>query len=589
MIKLIMLSFVIIEADSIQPIAWRDSSSTYWNKNNDEDLLEQLEDMDESSILDVLEAALADSTPALRMRSRFSQRLQPARGFTDGRYLGSSVRSYQRIRATQGRHLAGGMLIEKDAGEQRFNDFTSGYLMGRNVGGASVIVGDYIVEAGQGVVLWRGLGYRKGANIVLPVKRRARGIVPYASSDESVFLRGAAVAATMKSITATLFYSHRKLHGTVDSEGDVSSLYTSGYFRTTTEQLRRNAFAESLLGARVEYTGDSADALGVTGISSRYSRILSLSNNRFDGNRLQAVSADYSYSFGKIGLFGEWAHINSVVGGISGVHLRPIRSFDVVTAYRSYPARFFGLHNNGFGERSGTANERGFYLGASFAPIGGTRATVLYDQFTFPQPTSTTYFSGKGKEWMVQADVRVASNTDLTFRFREKVNMEKRSGMDDLGRSVRLDAETRKRHYRISLDHRLSLDVTLRTRVDYCELLLQEPYREEDGLLLFEDLSFRARQDLSVNMRLVIFRAESFASGIGEYESELPGAVTIPVLYGRGVRWYLLVQYQPTTTVRLSAKYAETIRDDVKTLGSGLDEIMTNRDNRLSMQVDLSL
>jgi hypothetical protein len=47
------------------------------------------------------------------------------------------------------------------------------------------------------------------------------------------------------------------------------------------------------------------------------------------------------------------------------------------------------------------------------------------------------------------------------------------------------------------------------------------------------------------------------------------------------------VEYQVNENIRLSAKYSDMLRDDVKHMGSGVDELPTNHDDRVSVQADI--
>ena len=89
--------------------------------------------------------------------------------------------------------------MEKDAGEN---------LLSRNNGGRmdyfswhvyvkperlveTIVVGDYQVQFGQGLVAWQGLSLGKSSE-VQQFFRRGAGIRPYSSSGESGFNRGLA-------------------------------------------------------------------------------------------------------------------------------------------------------------------------------------------------------------------------------------------------------------------------------------------------------------------------------------------------------------------------------------------------------------
>ncbi len=558
-----------------------------------EALVGQLVDADELPILEIVgEESPRSSRTVLEMRSRISHKLQPARGFTEGKYYGSSIKSYQRVKFSQGENLAAAILMEKDAGESRLNDFLSAYVQIKNlISSSSIVVGDYFIEAGQGVGLWRGFDYQKGTNVVLPAKKKGRGLVPYASSDENAFLRGAAATVNISNWALTAYYSNKSLSATVDTNGNVTSLYTAGYFRTESEREKRSNLSERLLGGRGEYQFSRENTAGITAFTAQYSRDFSLVNEHFAGNTFNFASADYFLSLSRVRMFGEWAMTNHVVGGISGIHLEPDNLIDIISAYRNYPAEFFNPYNGSFSERSGAANERGFYLGLQIRPVRGVRFAGYFDQFSFPAPSQGIIFPGAGHEIFLQAEVSPARRFLFTPRYRRRVTSESGSMVDQAGRTVMFDEEKVLESFRLTIDYRLDSDARLRTRVEYVDLHFHPAMAvgREHGILIYQDVAVRASGHLTLGVRLAIFRTDSFESGVGEYETDLPGVLTIPVLYGRGVRWYLLANYSLFESLRLSLKYAELIRDDVKTIGSGLDELPGNRDNRISMQLDFTL
>jgi hypothetical protein len=94
---------------------------------------------------------------------------------------------------------------------------------------------------------------------------------------------------------------------------------------------------------------------------------------------------------------------------------------------------------------------------------------------------------------------------------------------------------------------------------------------------------------LTIDARLAFFDTDSYDSRVYEFESEVRGTVSNPALYGRGRRWYVVVRYSLLGGLDISAKYSQTYRDDLKVIGSGLDQIDGNVDSRLTAQVDFRL
>src|SRR5437762_3292405 len=113
-----------------------------------------------------------------------------------------------------------------------------------------VVLGDYVIETGQDLTLWRGYDFSKGADVLTPGKREARTLVTYVSADENAFFRGVAAQFQIGSIDAVIFYSKRLRTASVDTNQNITSFNTSGYFRTAHEQDRRDNVSEKIVGVR---------------------------------------------------------------------------------------------------------------------------------------------------------------------------------------------------------------------------------------------------------------------------------------------------------------------------------------------------
>ena len=550
------------------------------------EILEQSSDA--SPLLDDLTTLDQGSQNELKvsLRTRLSQKLQQSAGYNRGIYLGSSSSFYDRMTFVQGEHFSGGLLLAKDGGEQRLTDFTSGYISGSHVFGFSnVILGDYRVEVGQGIALWRGYDFSKGSDVIAPVWRHGRGLTSPLSSDETAFFRGVAAEVSSAALKTAVFYSQRSLSSSLDANGSVTSLYTSGYFRTTGEQSKRNNLTEKLYGFHAAYFVHGNENVGITIYRAQFNRNLLIDDGkRFSGNGYTLLAADYNVSSGSTMLFGEWATMNQVVGGISGVLFTPTHEIQVISAVRVYPYRLFSLHGLGFGERATTSNEAGMYLGVHLKLPYATLLTSYIDQFKFPEGTSSSKFSMNGNELFMEVENHSFRKSTITVRYQRKsfqtVGSNSFSVMTDLQRLQRV---------RLQGDFRLTTKVQLRGRIEKVFLDWKYVSRNEQGTLVYYDLFARPTGSFKCNLRILLFRTDSYDTRIAEYERDLDGVLSLPLLYGSGIRWYFLVNYRIADHFEIFAKYSDTIRDDVKHIGSGLDELPTNRDNRVSIQLDLQL
>jgi len=553
-----------------------------------ETLVEQSVDIENSPLLDFLQVQQSTAGGNVEIRSRLAQQLQESRGYTEQHYLGTPMKSYQRITITRGEHVRAGILFEKDAGEQNFDDFSTGFVCLNSFGAvSSAVVGDYVVEAGQGLALWRGYDVSKGANVIMPAMRLGRELVPYASSGETAFLRGVAMNMRFPNSTAMGFYSQKSCSGSLDAAGNVVSIYASGYFRNRSEIEKRDVFEERIVGVRLKYDVSDSNLIGATAYTTNFSRFLSF-GSQFQGNRYNVASADYNFHILDVSLFGECTK-NSVsdLAGVSGVMLAPAPNLNLISVYRSYPANFFSLHTNGFGNGSGTSNEKGFYVGVRFFPIPEISVSSYFDQFRSFSNTSSSLYPIEGTDFLLQCENALGPRLRLTTRFQERVGGVEQTVDAGQGRSSRVDDRSTRRNFRLNVDYRLSSSVRMRGRFEFTTFRTLMSGKHETGVMAYNDLSFRASPRMRLDVRVVSFNTSSYDAGMGEYESDLPGVLAVPILYGRGVKWYILTTYSAGEKLEFALKYSDMIRDDIERLGTGWDELPTNHDNRVGVQLDV--
>lgn len=128
-------------------------------------------------------------------------------------YPGSPEGILFRYGYRKGRVLQYGLTAEKDPGErlavQRSYtgfDFYSFHLFMREAGLVKAFaLGDYLVNLGQGLIQWQSFGFRKSA-AALSVKRQSPVLVPYQSTGEMKFQRGAAITAGKGPVAISLFF-----------------------------------------------------------------------------------------------------------------------------------------------------------------------------------------------------------------------------------------------------------------------------------------------------------------------------------------------------------------------------------------------
>jgi hypothetical protein len=221
----------------------------------------------------------------LNFRSRVIQDLQIRNGFSNNSFLGSPQKLYNRLKLIYPGKMNIGVLFEKDAGETSVSDFSSFNFSVKNLSFINnLTIGDYLIEFGQGLAIWSPYGFSKGSDAVGTSSRNARGIIPYTSSEENNFMRGAAVNFSILNISLSAFFSSHKIDASIDTATDkINSIIIDGYHRTENEIRKKDALGENIFGMKLSRLFDDNLHIGFLYYKSSYDHFFSnpsLSNRK---------------------------------------------------------------------------------------------------------------------------------------------------------------------------------------------------------------------------------------------------------------------------------------------------------------------
>ena len=542
-----------------------------------------------------------NSRSSINVTSRASRDLQSRRGFQDSSFAGSAFKNYNRITFAYGNRIQSGLLFEKDPGERIGDSFLSGYLTVKDWSVFSqIVIGDYVVESGQGLVLWRSTAFGKGAEAVSVTKKTGLAAQPYRSSDEFNFLRGAAVSSDLalgeNKLSLTLLLSRRSLSASEDS-ASVSSFYEEGLFRTQSELSKKSAVTERIIGSRLKFSATANWNVGGTLYHSTFDKPVAADRLfEFSGSSATVGGIDAEMNLGwlapklsQVTLFGEAARSKDGSAAIVGSILNLTRQASVAIIYRNYSPGFTSLHSAGFGERSETRNERGFYVGADASVTSWLHVSGYLDHFRFPWRTYDNPLPTSGRDMLVQTDAKISRDLDLSFRYSNKIVEALEPSIDESGHDIRLLVDRLQQKLRLTATFKPDKRTRLRGRLEAISVNYSLVHRSEHGYLLYQELQYTPTSALSAEARLIFFHTDSYDSRLYEYENDLRGVFSNPAMYGKGRRWYLLLRWKALDVIHISAKYSETQFDDRTTISSGSTEIHGDVDNRIAIQLEVKL
>ncbi len=517
-------------------------------------------------------------------RSRTINDLQTEKGFTNKKYLGTKPKIYNRLLVNYNEHYELGLLTDKDSGERSLDDFYSFHFAVKDYGILqSFVAGDYLIEFGQGLVLWSPYGFSKGAEAVYPLKKRDGNIKPYTSSTENNFFRGTAAAIEYNNFRLSAFYSNNKFDANIDAiTHEIISMPVNGYHRTESEIQKKKTANEIFYGSRLDYSINNLLNAGIIYYHSKFSNQIAPSSiYDLRGKLFNYTSFYYDIYISNINLFGEEAYDGKVVASINNLEFYISDDFTFVTSVRNYPKNFKNIHSYGFGEMSGsTRNEFGIYNGFRWrSPIGTINA--YYDQFKFPYSTFDLPLPGEGNEFLINVNSKPFKKIETTIRYKYE-NKDVSEGISNSNQIVK----RLKQSLRGELAFQAAKSLRLKERVEYVNYRINDIKANEDGFLIFQDIRFVPSSKLNIYARVILFQTDSFNSAVYEFENDLTGVLTNLAMYEQGMRWYFIMRYSPFRLFTISLKYAESYKPDKRFLSSGNSQINGGLDNRLSVQLD---
>ncbi|MBK1441847.1 helix-hairpin-helix domain-containing protein [Parapedobacter sp. ISTM3] len=533
---------------------------------------------------------------------RYGRTVQQRQGYritdtTRSRYLGSPNQLFARYRYHFGPDLQLALNMKKDAGEgffsgaQRYGfDFYSGSIYVRNQGRLKdAVIGDYALQFGQGLAMWNGLGFGKGAMVQGMIKQ-ATGLRPYTSSNEVLFLRGGAATVAFGRLLITPFFSQRSLDGsrtyTADGEPAVSAIGQTGLHRTPTEVANRGAVLQRVYGMNMQYEYRRF-RLGAMAYRTHVDKPIQpqdvLRNQyAFRGRSLSNTSVYYNYSWRGVYLFGEAAHsLGSGFAFVNGLIASLHPHVSLALHYRNYQRDYHSFFNQGVAEGSSATNEQGFYSGLVYHPSRAVEWVLYADFFRFPWLRYRVDAPSQGVDVLSQLTYTWYKKANIAVRYRYRQRAENASL--ELPHNAIVDVL--RQQVRIGGQYKLNDSWTTRARVELAHYA-KEGEASELGWMVYHDLIFKPMSGrLSGNARIALFGTPGYNSRIYAFENDVLYAYSFPLYHNNGLRTYVNLRYRFGRKTDVWLRYATFIYRGIEEIGSGLDLIEGNQRSDVRIQV----
>lgn len=492
-------------------------------------------------------------------------------------YAGYKYRHSFRYNFIYGRYLKFGIVGAQGAGEPFFMgknslgyDYYSYYVMFHDLGRLNTLaLGRYRVSFGMGLVVNSNFSLGKTATLS-SLGRVGSNISAHSSQSESGYFDGIATAIRMnRYMTVSAFASHRYFDATLNKDGSISTIITTGYHRTLKELEKKNNSTATDMGGNINFAYKDAH-IGMTVIHTSFDRKLQPNKDQLykkiypEGKHFFNAGVDYGYVSRLFSLRGETAIGNS--GGmatLNNFNLNLTRKMNVMLLQRYYSYRYSSLYSNAFSEGGSVQNESGIYLGANWRPSYSWNVLAYTDWFYFAWPRYQVSQTSHGCDNLISIgykNKRWGGEARYRLHIRQKDNKDK----------THLENCTNQR-MRLRVDMFVNKHLTVRTQLDATQL--STPGSSEYGYMINGKIGYALSNMLSTNVSYGYFHTDSYDSRVCIYEQGLLYRFSFPSFYGKGTRLAMTLNGNVTANVMLIAKVGITDYFDRDHISSGLQKI----------------
>jgi len=454
-------------------------------------------------------------------------------------------------------------------------DFTSGYVFYKGKGLLkSVIIGDYLISLGQGLIHWQSAGFNKGASVDC-IKRQGLALKPYHSFGEFNFHRGVAIQSAKKNFSIVSFVSSKKLDAYTNFDSSaiqqltISSFDYSGLHNSISSLQRKFNSHEFLVGSSLQYQKQGL-IMGFNFVHYNYSipikpkSALPYTLFSFNRQKLTNLSFNYAKTIHNFHFFGEIAsdllHIATVNGTIISISEKAELSF----LHRMISRSFHSFYSNAFTAQTKPSNEIGFYSAINLKFSRQIQLNGFVDFYKFPWLTYSVNSPSGGIETGITFTYLPTKKTKLNlfYGFKKDINFQ-------FGPEFPIEnSGWMKKNLKVDAEFFVSKSIFLKTRISILNVK-KDVITTEKGALSYIDIHYKPlMKSFSLSFRLFSFDTDGYNSRIYAYENDIMYAYSMNSFYGRGKGFYVNTSYKFNKKLRLEAKWTKILKGENDFSGS---------------------
>ena len=481
-------------------------------------------------------------------------------------YLGDNLSTTLRYRSSLNNRLLWGLTAQKDEGEpfashgNSLYDSYSLFLMGKSSKVVQKwIVGDFMAHFGLGLTI--GSSSVDAMNILSSLRPKQEDFTAHTSTEEALFLRGAAIALKFNTLSVRAFGSWRQQDATLYKDS-ISTIITDGYHRTPLEMSKRNNIS-TLQGGLSATLDLQPFSLGLNVVHTHYNTpfrtpVALYRRYYFQGKDFGNYSITYSWRKGPLAMWGETA--TSLQGGIASQHrlqYGPGHNFIFDMLHRYYSTHYLSTSGMSYKIGSRLQNEHGIMAGFTWKPTDLWHLKAYADWAHFPFAVYASKNPKDALTALIQAEFTPYQTTTWLFRYKLRQRPDdNKAGEADLQTQHTLKAQFRYANSILSLTS--TADLTL----------LSQPDKDNSsGWMISQKASANVARTTRINVSAAFFHTDSYSEALRLYEPILLYSSGYPSCYYHGQRFSASVQHL-IGPLSIAFKYSLTHYTNRDSIGS---------------------
>ncbi|MBP3419712.1 MAG: helix-hairpin-helix domain-containing protein [Marinifilaceae bacterium] len=488
----------------------------------------------------------------------------------NNRYPGAPFSTMLKYKASLHKRWSISLVAESDAGEKFFTnsqrggfDFYSGHIGHKSDRVISQwVLGDFRMQWGQGLVLWQGFT-SGGSSGISGIEKSAGGIAPYTSATEYDFFRGGAIAIqAAKNLSFQLFASYNKIDGKIitdtigDEEDYTSSVYETGYHRTTVERAGKRQLGELAFGGAAIYNSSVA-RLQLHYLHYNLNPYLARGQQKYqqynDTYRDKDVFGfSWKTSIKGALFFGELAiNERGATALVTGLR-HNFKPLNIGVLYHRYDKRYSGSYGAGYGAYSNTSNEEGVTLAIEASPSKQWQMRMAADYYHYFSARYNAELPHNG--FKASGEIinnRVRWQNQLSVKFTAKPDQ------------VAPKFKSRRNTLSTKLQSSFKIDKRFEVRARGQFTYTNKNQHKEYGYMVSADGIITLSDKFKTQVRVAYHNTDSYYSRIYLYENNVLYGYYTPSFQGEGWRTYINLNYKAFKGFTIYAKAGVSIRPEM--------------------------